>query len=133
MTKPTLVQSILNKPSQTYSQPTSQKKDYYSNRQEMLRIAAEANVGASSASAPSSSSTSVVSTTLRQSSTKSPGSSSVSLDTQTSKSNVRPFGLFLCSLLPRTNSLFQHLSRILIAYAFSECRVFSIDVGNAEI
>ncbi|KAJ3517565.1 hypothetical protein NLJ89_g420 [Agrocybe chaxingu] len=39
MSKPTLVQSLLNRPSQTYSTPVQPKKDYYSTRQEMLRIA----------------------------------------------------------------------------------------------
>jgi hypothetical protein len=41
MTKPTLVQSLLNRPSQTYSGPNVPRKEYYSTKQEMLRIAAE--------------------------------------------------------------------------------------------
>jgi hypothetical protein len=41
MTKPTLVQSLLNRPSQTYAGPNVPRKEYYSTKQEMLRIAAE--------------------------------------------------------------------------------------------
>ncbi|TFK43073.1 hypothetical protein BDQ12DRAFT_674342 [Crucibulum laeve] len=40
MTKPTIMQTLLNKPSQTYSFP--QEKAYFSTRKEMLRIASEA-------------------------------------------------------------------------------------------
>ncbi|PPQ71722.1 hypothetical protein CVT24_007892 [Panaeolus cyanescens] len=85
MTKPTLVQSILNKPSQTYSQPYQQKKDYYSNRQEMLRIAAEVNTATTTSAPSSSSSTSLASTPQQPSSLKSPQSSLASLELQTSK------------------------------------------------
>ncbi|CAA7259558.1 unnamed protein product [Cyclocybe aegerita] len=44
MSKPTLVQSLLNRPSQTYSTPIQSKKEYYSTRREMLRIAQDAGV-----------------------------------------------------------------------------------------
>jgi hypothetical protein len=47
MSKPTLVQTLLNRPSQTYSTPSQQqRKEYHSAKQEMLRIAA-AQVGMS--------------------------------------------------------------------------------------
>ena len=39
MSKPTLVQTIFNQPSQTYK--TAEKREYYSTRAEMMRIAAE--------------------------------------------------------------------------------------------
>lgn len=41
MTKPTLVQSLLNRPSQTYAGPNVPRQEYYSTKQEMLGIAAE--------------------------------------------------------------------------------------------
>ncbi|KAF9526296.1 hypothetical protein CPB83DRAFT_908550 [Crepidotus variabilis] len=45
MSKPTLVQSILNRPSQSYASPGTQpsKKEYHSTRQEMYKIAAQSN------------------------------------------------------------------------------------------
>ncbi|KIM42917.1 hypothetical protein M413DRAFT_125606 [Hebeloma cylindrosporum] len=52
MTKPTLVQSLLNRPSQTYSGPDVPKKEYYSTKQEMLRIAAEEAARKPSGEAP---------------------------------------------------------------------------------
>lgn len=43
MSKPTLVQSLLKQPSQTYrhADPAPSKKEYYSTKQDMMRIAAE--------------------------------------------------------------------------------------------
>ena len=37
MPKPTLIQSILNRPSQTYHHPA--ERDYHSNRRELFRLA----------------------------------------------------------------------------------------------
>lgn len=43
MAKPTLLQSLLNRPSQTYSFP--QEKMYYSTKRDMVRIATETHGG----------------------------------------------------------------------------------------